>query len=167
MTPAAEVGLISDTHGLLRPEAVRALAGVTQIIHAGDVGSQNIVDELAAVAPVMVVRGNTDHGAAAEAWPPTDAVDVAGRVLLAVHDIDDLDIDPVAAGVAVVIYGHSHRPAAELRAGVLFVNPGAAGHRRFSLPITVARLRLRDGGFDLRYVDLDAGVAEDWQAFPG
>lgn len=160
-----EIGLISDTHGLLRPEALTALQGVARIIHAGDVGPQAILDELAGIAPVTVVRGNTDWGPEAEAWPMTAVAEVEGRSLYVIHDIGMLDLDAAAAGFAAVVYGHSHQPAAELRHGVLFVNPGAAGQRRFTLPITVARLRLDDDGLALRYHDLETGETGAWESF--
>ena len=152
--------MISDTHGLLRPEAVAALAGVERIIHAGDVGPQAILDDLAKVAPVTVVRGNTDHLPAAESWSLTEAVEVHGRLFYVVHDIEDLDVDPAAAGVAAVIYGHSHRPAVDQRGGALYINPGSAGPRRFSLPITVARLRIGDS-LAVGFHDLESGEL-DW-----
>ncbi|NKB87716.1 MAG: YfcE family phosphodiesterase [Acidobacteria bacterium] len=162
MSDSVEVGLISDTHGLLRPEAVAALEGVDQIVHAGDVGPQSILDTLEQIAPVSVVRGNTDHGTHADVWPATAAVQVAGRVLYVVHDILDLDIDPGVAEMAAVVYGHSHQPSAEVREGVLFVNPGSAGPRRFTLPITVARLRLRGQDMSLDFCDLETAATERW-----
>lgn len=144
------IGVISDTHGLLRDEAVEALEGSDLILHAGDVGSPEILERLALIAPVAVVRGNTDYGDAAAAWPGTDVVRLAddGRDVFAylLHDIDLLDLDPAASGFAVVVYGHSHRPAMERRDGVLYFNPGAAGHRRFTLPLTVGRLHVGDDG---------------------
>ncbi len=165
MSNDPEVGLISDTHGLLRPEAVDALAGVERIIHAGDVGPQEILDDLAEVAPVTVVRGNTDHGPAVSTWPFTQAVEVHARVFYVVHDILDLDLDPEAAGIAAVIYGHSHKPAVEQRGGTLYINPGSAGPRRFSLPITIARLRIRADGLDVRLHDLESGAPGEWSSY--
>jgi len=161
----AEIGLISDTHGLLRPEALAALDGVQHVVHAGDVGPQTIVDTLREIAPVTVVRGNTDQGSEALAWPMTAAVEIAGRTFYVVHDIDTLDLDPAAAGMAAVVYGHSHRPAAAVREDVLYVNPGAAGHRRFSLPVTVARLRVDGDRLRLRYCDLTTGDIGPWQDY--
>lgn len=152
-----EIGLISDTHGLLRPEALTALAGVEHIIHAGDVGPAEILDALSEIAPLTWVRGNTDMRAAADDWPPTAVVRAGGRNVYVVHDIDTLDLDPRAAGMAAVVYGHSHRPDARLRDGVLYVNPGAAGPRRFSLPVTVARLRISADELVLTSVDLETG----------
>ncbi len=136
------VGLISDTHGLLRPEAVAALEGVDAIVHAGDVGAPGLLAELGAVAPVTAVRGNVDLGAWAERLPPTAELELAGRWLHVLHRLDDLELDPAAAGFDVVIFGHSHRPSIERRKGVLYVNPGSAGPRRFHLPVTVGLLEL-------------------------
>jgi len=139
------VGIISDTHGLLRPEAVAALQGSRYIVHGGDVGDEHILKTLEAMAPVTVVRGNTDHDAWARRLPRTAVLDVDGVRVYVVHDIADLDIDPRAAGVDVVVYGHSHRPGIEPRGDVLYLNPGSAGPRRFDLPISVARLTITGG----------------------
>ena len=134
------VGVISDTHGLLRPEAVAALAGARFIVHGGDVGDENILRTLEAIAPLTVVRGNTDTDAWARRLPRTAVLDVDGVRIYAIHDIGELDIDPPAAGVSVVVFGHSHRPGIEQRGNVLYLNPGSAGPRRFDLPVSVARL---------------------------
>lgn len=134
------VGVISDTHGLLRPEALAALRGVDMIVHAGDVGSAGVLRGLEAIAPVIAVRGNNDYGPWADKLPLTDAFEIGGVTLYAIHDVKELDLDPRAAGLSAVIAGHSHRPLAEERDGVLFFNPGSAGPRRFRLPITVGRL---------------------------
>lgn len=153
------VGVISDTHGLLRPEALDALRGAQLILHAGDVGDPAILERLAEIAPVRCVRGNTDHGSLGARLPSTELVDLTGQDgpwAYIVHDIDDLDIDPIGAGVSMVVYGHSHRPASELRDGVRYFNPGAAGHRRFSLPVTVGRLTVRDGEIEAEIIDLEA-----------
>ncbi|MEM7414440.1 MAG: metallophosphoesterase family protein [Gemmatimonadota bacterium] len=153
------VGVISDTHGLLRPEAIDALEGSELILHAGDVGDPEILRRLGEIAPVRCVRGNTDHGPFGASLPHTELVDLTGADgpwVYMVHDVDDLDIDPAGAGVSMVVYGHSHRPAADLRDGVLFFNPGAAGHRRFSLPVTVGRVTVRDGEIDAEILDLEA-----------
>lgn len=132
------IGVISDTHGLLRPEAFAALAGVQHILHAGDVGDIAILDQLRAIAPVTAIRGNIDvHGACAE-LPATDFVELSGKIFYLVHSVKDLDINPAVAGVAVVVSGHSHRPSIEERNGILYLNPGSAGPRRFSLPISLA-----------------------------
>ncbi len=153
------IGVISDTHGLLRDEAIEALQGVDLILHAGDVGGADILERLREIAPVTAVRGNTDHGPFGAGLAPTEMVDLGsgdGPWVYIVHDIDELDIDPQGAGVSVVIYGHSHRPAIERRGGTLFFNPGAAGHRRFTLPITVGRLAVSNGGLEAEIVDLEA-----------
>ena len=134
------VGVISDTHGLVRPEAVSALAGADLIVHCGDVGDAAVLEALAEIAPVHAVRGNNDKGRWADALPIEEVVEVGGRKLYLLHDLAELALEPRAAGVAVVLSGHSHRPRIETRDGVLFVNPGSAGPRRFKLPVAVARL---------------------------
>ena len=134
------VGVISDTHGLLRPEAVAALRGSDLIIHAGDVGNPDVIKELTGIAPTRVVRGNVDKGDWAAMLPMFELVDVGERLLYVLHEISQLDIEPAAAGFAAVVFGHSHQPVIEMREGVLFLNPGSAGPRRFKLPITVARV---------------------------
>jgi hypothetical protein len=147
------VGVISDTHGLLRPEALDALAGSELIVHAGDVGDLEILERLAEIAPVRAVRGNVDRGALAAL--PTDAVvEVEGAQLYVLHILDDLDLDPAAAGFGAVIYGHTHRPLVERRAGVLYLNPGSAGPRRFDLPVTVARLAVDGAELKAEVVEL-------------
>ena len=134
------VGLISDTHGLLRPQAIDALRGSELIIHAGDIGRPEVIHQLRAVAPTAAVRGNVDTQAWAAAFPPTEAVRVGELTFWVLHDIAQLDLDPVAAGFAAVVFGHSHQPSIETREGVLYVNPGSAGPKRFKLPVTVARI---------------------------
>ena len=157
--PPAFVGLISDTHGLLRPEALAALEGSRQILHAGDVGPPAILDELRRIAPVTAVRGNTDVGET-RALPETELVEVAAGVsIYVIHILDDLDVDPAAVGCAAVLYGHTHVPKVERRAGVLYVNPGSAGPRRFSLPVTVARLWLEPDGVRTEIVTLEVPPA--------
>ena len=136
------LGVISDTHGLLRPQAIAALAGSDLIIHAGDVGKPEVIDRLGGVAATFVVRGNIDNGGWADRLPPTQTVEVGALRFFVLHDIAQLDLDPAAAGFAAVVFGHSHRPSIETRDGVLFLNPGSAGPRRFTLPITVARVRV-------------------------
>jgi uncharacterized protein len=133
------VGVISDTHGLLRPEAIGALRGSDMIIHAGDIGKSEIIDELRGVAPTFVVRGNIDKGKWAAGLPITMLVDVGELKFFVLHDVSQLELDPAAAGFAAVVFGHSHMPLIETRAGVLFLNPGSAGPRRFKLPVTAAR----------------------------
>ena len=134
------IGVISDTHGLLRPEALRALRGCERIIHAGDVGAPEILDQLAAIAPVTAVRGNIDQAPWARQLQETEGVEVGGISIYVVHDLARLDLKPQAAGFEVVISGHSHIAKQETRDGVLYFNPGSAGPRRFKLPITVGRL---------------------------
>jgi uncharacterized protein len=149
-----EFGVISDTHGLLRPEAVKALEGVDMIIHAGDIGKPEILEALRAIAPVVAVRGNNDTGEWALTLPKTEVVEVGRIALYVLHDIHALDLDPAAAGFDAVISGHSHQPAVARRHGVLFVNPGSAGPRRFKLPVSLARLSIRGEALDARLVDL-------------
>jgi hypothetical protein len=140
---------------LLRPEAVRALEGSDLIIHAGDVGAPEILDALRAVAPVVAVRGNVDTGAWASVLPATAVAEIGGALIYVLHDLKELDLDPGAAGFGVVVSGHSHQPARSRRGGVLFVNPGSAGRRRFKLPITVARLDLGRALWEVEFVALD------------
>ena len=139
------VGVISDTHGLLRPEAIAALRGSEAIIHAGDVGREEILRVLKQIAALTVVRGNIDTSPWARKLPATDVLEIAGASIYVLHNIDELDLDPSAAGFSAVIFGHSHRPLIENRKGVLFFNPGSAGPRRFNLPISVGRLIVEDG----------------------
>ena len=134
------VGVISDTHGLLRPEAVAALKGSNLIIHAGDVGAPEVIDALRNLAPTFVVRGNVDKAHWAGALPMTAHVEVGGLQFHVLHDISELDLDPAAVGYAAVVYGHSHQPSIEMRERVLFLNPGSAGPRRFKLPVSIARI---------------------------
>jgi uncharacterized protein len=151
------VGLISDTHGLLRPEAVQALAGADLIIHAGDVGNPEILDALRAVAPVVAVRGNIDTGDWADALPSTTVAEVGSTLIYVLHIIEDMDLDPAAAGFAVVVSGHSHKPGSQQHHGVLYVNPGSAGPRRFKLPVTVARMDTDRQPLEARFIDILAG----------
>lgn len=139
------VGLISDTHGLLRPEAKQALAGVERIIHAGDIGTPEVLEELGAIAPVVAVRGNNDKGPWAKNIATTEVVEIGGMSIFTIHDIKELDLDPHAAGFRVVIAGHSHKPMIETRDDVLYVNPGSAGPRRFSLPVSLGFLEIDRG----------------------
>lgn len=139
------VGVISDTHGLMRPQALDALRGSELIVHAGDIGSPAVLEALSAIAPVTAIRGNNDRDAWARKLPDTTAVEVEDTWLYVLHDVHELDLDPRAAGFAAVIAGHSHRPAISERQGILFVNPGSAGPRRFTLPVAVARLYVRAG----------------------
>ena len=144
------IGVISDTHGLLRPEALTALAGVEHILHAGDIGDIAILDALRSIAPVTAIRGNIDTSGACAELPATEMVELGGRIFYLVHAIQDLDISPSAAGVDVVVYGHSHKPSVEQRSTVLYLNPGSAGPRRFQLPVTLALLTTSAAGVDAR-----------------
>jgi len=153
------VGVISDTHGLVRPEALAALRGVDAIVHAGDVGEPAVLDALGALAPVTAVRGNNDRGSWARRLPTTAVVEVGDACLYVLHDLHELDLEPHAAGFAAVIAGHSHRPAIEARDGVLYVNPGSAGPRRFTLPVAVARLHVRGARVRGEIVTLDIAAA--------
>ena len=139
------VGVISDTHGLLRPEAVAALRGVEHILHAGDVGDIAVLEKLRAIAPVTAIRGNVDVSGACAELPATDVVELGGKLFYLVHSVHDLDINPGAAGVAMVVSGHSHKASVTARAGVIYFNPGSAGPRRFSLPVTVGFVTVEDG----------------------
>ena len=151
---ALRVGLISDTHGLIRDEALRALAGSTHIIHAGDIVRPEILDRLRKIAPLTAVRGNNDRGTWAQALPHYDVVEFGAVAVYVRHDRAELDIDPVAAGFRVVVCGHSHKPAVETREGVLYVNPGSAGPRRFKLPIAVGELRIDGDRIEARIIEL-------------
>ena len=143
MTPMIRVGLISDTHGLLRIEAVQVLQGSDYIVHAGDICDPAILERLARIAPVTAVRGNNDRGTWAERLPQSTTLRAGGVTILAVHDLATLDFEPLSSGARVVVAGHSHRPLIETRAGVLYVNPGSAGPRRFRLPVSVGWLHVR------------------------
>lgn len=148
------VGVISDTHGLLRPEAIAALVGCELIVHAGDVGGSGVLDGLRTVAPVVAVRGNVDTEEWGRNLPESETVEIGGVSLYVLHDLDKLDLDPAAAGFAAVIFGHSHRAEATTHGGVLYLNPGSAGPRRFRLPVRVARLQVGDGRIASEFVTL-------------
>ncbi len=148
------IGLISDTHGLLRPEALAALQGCAQIIHAGDIGKPQVLDGLRAIAPLEAIRGNIDTADWALELPERLGLRIGGLTLHVLHDLKQLDIDPLAAGIDVVIAGHSHKPKVERRDGVLYINPGSAGPRRFSLPISLALLELNDGDAQVELISL-------------
>jgi putative phosphoesterase len=151
----ARIGVISDTHGQLRAEAVRALAGSQLILHAGDVGRPEILDELRRIAPVIAVRGNVDYGAWSDSLPMRTEATLGGHRIHMLHILADLGRDPAAEGIAAVIYGHSHKPEIVRRGSVLYFNPGSAGPRRFSLPVTVGRLTLRDDALFPELIELD------------
>jgi putative phosphoesterase len=152
--PEHLIGVISDTHGLLRPEAVKALEGVELIIHAGDIGAPKVLTGLERLAPVHAVRGNTDRGDWAADLPHTRVVEVGGVLLYVLHELFTLDLDPAAAGFAAVIYGHSHSPHMERKDGVLYLNPGSAGPRRFTLPVSLALVRVQDNGLISEFIEM-------------
>ena len=149
------VGLISDTHGLLRPEAVTFLAGSDCIVHAGDIGDAHVIRELSVLAPVTAVRGNNDRGLWAQTIPESQVLQVDNVFMYVLHNVAELNLDPVAAGFQVVVSGHSHQPSVEERNGVLYVNPGSCGPRRFKLPITVAELDIEGHSVSARVVALE------------
>jgi putative phosphoesterase len=153
------IGLISDTHGLLRDEAVQALKGSELIIHAGDIGKPDILDALKSVAPVVAVRGNTDRGAWASKLPLTAVAEAGPVTIYVLHDVHDLDLDPAASGFQIVVSGHSHKPSRTERNGVLYVNPGSAGPRRFQLPVTVARLDLSEKPWNVEFIELSSAAS--------
>ena len=139
------IGIISDTHGLLRPEAIKQLAGADHIIHAGDIGAPEVIEGLRRIAPTTAIRGNIDVGEWAKDYPDSELVVLGGRSLYVLHNLKEIKLDPAASGFDVIISGHSHRPKIEPKNGVLYVNPGSAGPRRFKLPIAVAIIALSDG----------------------
>ena len=143
------VGVISDTHGVLRPNAVEYLRGSDLIVHAGDIGTPDVVTLLERIAPVRAIRGNVDRGEWARAYPDTDRITLPGADLFVIHDLKALRLSPIEEGIRVVVSGHSHQPKADTRDGVLFFNPGSAGPRRFRLPISLGRLWIGEG--DVRY----------------
>jgi putative phosphoesterase len=148
------IGVISDTHGLLRPQAIAALRGVDRILHAGDVGAADVLEQLERLAPVTAVRGNNDRGPWAQRLAHTEVVEIGAASVFLLHDLAELDLDPAAAGFAVVVSGHSHKPSVSRRDGVLFVNPGSAGPRRFKLPIALALLHIRGAKVEAEEVEL-------------
>jgi len=152
------LGLISDTHGLLREQALRALRGSELILHAGDVGAPEILDALRQLAPVVAVRGNVDEGRWAEALPMTQVIEAGPATIYMLHILQELDINPRAARFSIVVSGHSHKPGQSEKDGVLYVNPGSAGPRRFQLPITVARLDLQDKPWKVEFTDVSGKV---------
>ena len=149
-----KIGVISDTHGLLRPEALAALEGSQRILHAGDVGRAELLDALSRIAPVTAIRGNVDRGRWCAGLPETEVVEIEGVSIYMLHDLARLDLKPEAAGFHVVVYGHSHRPRIEEKNGVLYFNPGSAGPRRFQLPVSVGRLKIRRGSVSGELVPL-------------
>ena len=151
----ARLGIISDTHGLLRPEAAAFLQGCDRILHAGDIGNPEVLAKLSGIAPVTAVRGNNDQGAWAEGLRETELFEFSGVTVYVIHDLSHFDLDPSAAGIQVVVSGHSHKPRIEKRDGVFFVNPGSAGRRRFKLPISVGEILVEEGVISPRIVELD------------
>jgi len=158
MNDAKRIGVISDTHGLLRPEAVAALQDCEFILHAGDIGTPEILEALAEIAPVRAVRGNNDRDAWAASLPECEIITLGEAQIYMLHDVKQMAIDPARAGHSVVISGHSHKPSVHERDGVLFLNPGAAGPRRFKLPISVAHLEVGQHGIDAKIIELDVPV---------
>ncbi len=150
------VGVVSDTHGLLRPEVVELLDGVEYILHAGDVGDINILHRLAIVAPVTAIRGNVDVKGPCADLSATDLIEISGKSIYMLHNLFDLDIKPEAAGIRVVVSGHTHKPYADEKNGVLYLNPGSIGPRRFRLPVSFAILHLSEDGVRVEFVNLDA-----------
>jgi len=148
------VGVISDTHGLVRDEALAALLGVELILHAGDIGAPEVIPRLEEIAPVKAVRGNNDRDPWTRGLPETDVVQVGGVSIYLLHNLAELDLDPAAAGFQVVVSGHSHVPKSERRRGVLYLNPGSAGPRRFTLPVSLARLRIAGSSMEPEMVTL-------------
>jgi len=153
------VGVISDTHGLLRPEAAAFLRGCDSIIHCGDICDSQVLDALARIAPVSAVRGNNDTGGWASGLRESELLRIGALHVYVIHDISQIDIDPAAAGVAVVLSGHSHRPHVASRQGVLYLNPGSAGPRRFKLPVSIAELRIEGEAVQPRIETLASGAA--------
>ena len=149
------IGVISDTHGLLRPEALATLQGSDYLIHAGDIGDPQILDKLAAIAPLTAVRGNVDHGAWTRKIPATNVLEIGEISIYVLHNLQELDLKPEAAKFTAVIYGHSHVPKQERKNGVLYFNPGSAGPRRFKLPVSVGRMTIEDGRIDSKILLLE------------
>lgn len=152
---AHRIGVVSDTHGLVRPELLEALSGVEMIIHAGDVGAAQVLEALGAHAPVVAVRGNMDGGPWARGLREVEVIEIDRSLLYVLHDAQEIDLDPAAAGFRAVISGHSHRPKLYRRNGVLFLNPGSAGPRRFRLPVSAAILHLEDDSVDAELIELE------------
>lgn len=150
-----EIAILSDTHGLLRPEVEQALAGCDHILHAGDIGAKEVLDRLERIAPVAAVRGNMDAGSWSRSLPVNEMVEIAGVCFYILHDLHQLDLEPSAAGIHVVVSGHTHRPEILRKDGVIYLNPGSAGHRRFNYPVSVARVGIENGALDPRIIEID------------
>lgn len=155
MSFSTTIGILSDTHGLLRPEVVTALAGCDHILHAGDICDNDVLDRLKRIAPVVAVRGNMDYGSWSNALPVRDIVEIDGIFFYMLHDLNQLDLDPAAAGVHVVVSGHTHQPQLIKKDGVTYLNPGSAGHRRFDYPVSVAMVRIENGTIIPRILELE------------
>lgn len=149
-----KVGVIADTHGLLRPEAIEFLKGSDLIVHAGDVGNPDILKTLESYAPTFAIRGNIDWGSWAREIPTKDILEVEGKFLYVIHNFDDLDLDPAAAGIDAVIFGHSHWPISYEKDGVLYFNPGSAGQKRFKLPVSIGRITIINSRLESEIIDL-------------
>ncbi|MBS1839234.1 MAG: metallophosphoesterase family protein [Acidobacteria bacterium] len=149
------IGLISDTHGLLRPEAIEALRGSELIFHAGDVGKLEILDELRKIAPVIAIRGNVDTASWCSALNETELVETSAATFYLIHNLNDLGLNPAASGIHIVLSGHTHQPKQFQKDGVLYINPGSVGPRRFSLPICLARLDLSVSPWSARFIEME------------
>lgn len=149
------ITVLSDTHGILRPEVEKALEGCDQILHAGDVGDANVLKRLKRIAPVGAVRGNMDHGSWSNVLPVTEMVEISDIFFYVLHDLYQLDLDPFSAGIHVVVHGHTHRPEIQQKEGVIYLNPGSAGHRRYNYPVSIARVRIENGIVHPRIVTFD------------
>ena len=149
------IGILSDTHGLLRPQVEQALSGCQHILHAGDVGDGQVLTRLGRIAPVMAVRGNMDYGSWSQVLPITEMVDIQGIFFYVLHDLNQLDLDPSAAGIHVVVSGHTHQPSVFQKNGITYLNPGSAGHRRFNYPVSIARVRIEDGAVIPRIIEIE------------
>lgn len=149
------IGILSDTHGLVRPEVEKALAGCDQIFHAGDITDGMVLERLQRIAPVVAVRGNMDYGSWSNSLPVTEMVEIDGIVFYMLHDLNHLDLEPSAAGIHVVISGHTHQPKIFIEKGVIFLNPGSAGHRRFNYPVSLAKVRIENGTAIPRIVEIE------------
>jgi putative phosphoesterase len=154
-TNPTTIGILSDTHGLLRPEVEQALSGCGYILHAGDVGEGQVLTRLERIAPVMAVRGNMDYGSWTTSLPIKEMAEIEGIFFYILHDLHQLDLEPSAAGIQVVVSGHTHRPEIFEKNGVTYLNPGSAGHRRFNYPVSIARVRIENGVAMPRIIELD------------
>jgi putative phosphoesterase len=150
------IGILSDTHGLVRPEVEKVLAGCDQILHAGDVGDEQVLKRLERIAPVVAVRGNMDHGSWSGSLPIREMLEIGGVFFYLLHDLNHLDVDPPSAGIHVVVSGHTHQPEIFQKNGVTYLNPGSAGHRRFNYPVSVARVRIENGTVMPRIIEIES-----------